>query len=224
LVMNNIIWNKGTDSTGSEIYIKPIESSPYGKWPNQYGGIEAIYSDIQGGWEGEGNIDAYPSFVDTSINDFSLLDSSRCVGNGIDSIKVKDHWYTFPNNDFYGNSRPHPIDEFVDMGAIESPYERVVIGIDDFSKIIPSVYELSQNYPNPFNPTTNIEFTLSKSEFVELKVFNILGKEISTLVSKKLNQGNHTYTFDGQNLASGIYYYQLVAGEYREVKKMILLR
>jgi hypothetical protein len=85
-------------------------------------------------------------------------------------------------------------------------------------------YLLSQNYPNPFNPSTTIEFTLPKSEFVELKVFNILGKKVSTLVSNKLNQGNHTYTFDGKNFASGIYYYQLVAGDYREVKKMILIR
>jgi hypothetical protein len=83
---------------------------------------------------------------------------------------------------------------------------------------------LNQNYPNPFNPSTTIEFTLPKSEYVKLKVFNILGKEVSTLVSNKLNQGNHTYIFDGKNLASGIYYYQLAAGDFREVKKMILLR
>jgi hypothetical protein len=86
------------------------------------------------------------------------------------------------------------------------------------------VYFLSPNYPNPFNPSTTIDFTLPKSEFVELRVFNILGKEVATLVSKKLNQGSHTYTFDGKNLASGIYYYQLMVGDYREVKKMILLK
>jgi ligand-binding sensor domain-containing protein len=85
-------------------------------------------------------------------------------------------------------------------------------------------YRLSQNYPNPFNPSTTIEFSLPKSEFVELKIFNILGKEVSTLVSKKLNQGGHIYQFDGKDLASGIYYYQLVAGEYREVMKMIILK
>jgi hypothetical protein len=89
---------------------------------------------------------------------------------------------------------------------------------------IPVKFQLNQNYPNPFNPSTTIEFSLPKSEFVELKVFNILGKEVSTLVSNKLNQGNHTYTFDGKSLASGIYYYQLTAGTYRKVKKMILLR
>ena len=85
-------------------------------------------------------------------------------------------------------------------------------------------YQLFQNHPNPFNPSTTIEFTLPKSEFTTLKVYNILGKEVSTLVSTKLQQGNHTYTFDGSNLASGIYYYQLVAGDYREVKKMILIK
>ncbi len=83
---------------------------------------------------------------------------------------------------------------------------------------------LNQNYPNPFNPITAIEFTLPHSDFATLKVFNILGEEVATLVSGKLNQGNHTYQFDGQNLASGIYYYQLIAGEYREVKKMVLIK
>jgi hypothetical protein len=85
-------------------------------------------------------------------------------------------------------------------------------------------YYLLQNYPNPFNPSTSINFSLPQTEFTELKVYNILGKEISTLVSNKLNQGNHTYTFDGKNLASGVYYYEIVAGDYRDVKKMILLK
>ena len=61
-------------------------------------------------------------------------------------------------------------------------------------------------------------------ELIQLKVYNILGKEVANLVSDNLNQGNHIYQYNGSGLASGIYYYQLVAGEYREVKKMILLR
>jgi hypothetical protein len=100
----------------------------------------------------------------------------------------------------------------------------VFSGIEDEKQLIVKEFKLHQNHPNPFNPSTIIEFSLPKSELVELKVYNILGSQISTLVSKKLNQGNHTYTFDGKNLASGVYYYQLIAGEYREVKKMILLR
>jgi polyhydroxybutyrate depolymerase len=85
-------------------------------------------------------------------------------------------------------------------------------------------FALEQNYPNPFNPITTIEFTLLKSEYVELKIYDLLGKELSTLIAKKLNSGNHSYTFYGKNLASGIYYYHLLAGNYQEVKKMILLR
>ena len=99
-----------------------------------------------------------------------------------------------------------------------------VVSIEDITFDMPISFSLGQNYPNPFNPSTTIEFTLPKSENVELKVYNILGKEVATLVSNKLNQGNHTYTFDGMNLASGIYYYQLVAGDYREIKKMILIK
>ena len=65
---------------------------------------------------------------------------------------------------------------------------------------------------------------LSKSEYVELKVYNIRGKDVITLVSNKLNQGIHTFQFDGKKLASGIYYYRIQAGEFQDVKKMILLR
>jgi hypothetical protein len=96
--------------------------------------------------------------------------------------------------------------------------------IAGFADGLPVDFALGQNYPNPFNPSTTIEFTLPKSEYVELKVYNILGKEVSILVSEQLNQGTHTYVFDGRNQASGIYYYQLVAADHREVKKMVLLQ
>jgi photosystem II stability/assembly factor-like uncharacterized protein len=85
-------------------------------------------------------------------------------------------------------------------------------------------YKLSQNYPNPFNPKTTIEFSLPKSEFTILKIYNILGKEIRTIVSKKLNSGNHIYTFDGKNLASGVYYYRIEAGNFVQTRKMIYLK
>jgi photosystem II stability/assembly factor-like uncharacterized protein len=88
----------------------------------------------------------------------------------------------------------------------------------------PNKIALKQNYPNPFNPSTNIEFQIPNSQFTTLKVYDLLGREVTTLVSSKLNPGNHTFKFDGRNLASGIYYYQLAAGKYREVKKMILLK
>jgi len=88
----------------------------------------------------------------------------------------------------------------------------------------PHKYNLKQNYPNPFNPSTTIDFTLPKSEFVTLEIYNIIGEEISTVVNDKLQAGNHTYQFDGSNLASGIYMYRIEAGAFHQVKKMILLR
>ena len=120
-------------------------------------------------------------------------------------------------------------DQFGNFGIVDIfsellAYGLLITGFEKNETDLPLEYTLKQNYPNPFNPLTTIEFSLPKSGDVELKVFNLLGQEVSTLVSKKLNQGKHTYTFDGKNLASGIYYYQLVAGDYREVKKMILLR
>jgi hypothetical protein len=99
-----------------------------------------------------------------------------------------------------------------------------ITAIDENPHVSLNDYQLLQNYPNPFNPSTTIEFTLPNSEFVELKVYNILGKEVSTLVSKRLNQGNHTYTFDGKNLASGVYIYKIQAGVFQQVRKMVYLK
>jgi len=89
---------------------------------------------------------------------------------------------------------------------------------------LPEKSELFQNYPNPFNPSTTIEFTLPKSDFTTLKVYNILGKEVATLVSKKLNQGHHTQTWNASNFASGVYYYRIQAGNFIQTRKMIYLK
>ena len=85
-------------------------------------------------------------------------------------------------------------------------------------------YALKQNYPNPFNPVTNIKFQISKSEFVTLKIYNTLGQEVETLVSKKLAAGNYSYNWDASGFASGVYMYNFTAGKFSETKKLILLR
>jgi hypothetical protein len=99
--------------------------------------------------------------------------------------------------------------------------------VDDIEQVnfsVPTEYSLKQNYPNPFNPTTLIEFTLPKPEYVELKVFNNLGIAVAELVSENLTIGVHRRQFDGSEIATGVYYYQIVAGEFSDVKKMILIR
>jgi len=99
-----------------------------------------------------------------------------------------------------------------------------VVSVEDISGVTPSSYSLSQNYPNPFNPSTTINFTIPNSEFVTLKVYNILGSEVATLVNDNLASGAYKFNFDAQNLASGIYLYELNAGNFREIKKMNLLK
>jgi len=91
------------------------------------------------------------------------------------------------------------------------------------SKII-SEYSLFQNYPNPFNPTTTINFTIPKTSFVTLKVYDLLGKEIATLVNEEKHAGSYNIEFNGKDLPSGIYLYRIYAGEYIQTKKMILMK
>ncbi len=89
---------------------------------------------------------------------------------------------------------------------------------------IPTEYVLNQNYPNPFNPNTIISFSLPKNEFVTLKVYDVLGREVKTLVNNERNAGNYEINFSAENLSSGIYFYQLQAGKFTSIKKMILLK
>ncbi len=91
-------------------------------------------------------------------------------------------------------------------------------------KPIPNNFVLNQNYPNPFNPNTTISFSLPQSEKVTIKVYDILGKEIETLVNEELSAGVYNKIFNAENLSSGIYFYQLQAGKFSETKKMLLLK
>jgi hypothetical protein len=85
-------------------------------------------------------------------------------------------------------------------------------------------FELSQNYPNPFNPSTTIRFTLSKSEELNLRVFDVLGREIVTLAEGRFEQGSHSIIWNAQGLPSGVYFYRLAAGPEVQVGKMALVK
>jgi hypothetical protein len=89
---------------------------------------------------------------------------------------------------------------------------------------VPVEFTLKQNFPNPFNPTTTIDYTLPASSRVLLKVYDVLGREIRTLVDERQIAGDHSVKLDGSNLASGVYFYRLQAGTYAETRKLLLLR
>ena len=94
---------------------------------------------------------------------------------------------------------------------------------------MPAAYELAQNYPNPFNPSTTIQFAVPAAEQVTLNIYNITGQLVETLVNDNLDAGFHQVVWNGSNLhgsqvASGMYFYHLQAGEFKQIKKMFLLK
>ena len=145
---------------------------------------------------------AYPG-VDTVNNGSNYLDNE--MGFGLNhSLFLKDG----------------PAVELLYNFGTQDP----VVGISRNDNFTPSTYSLSQNYPNPFNPSTAIKFSVPKAQHVTLKIFNLLGQEVATLINKQQEAGNYTVTFDASKLASGVYIYSLQAGTFNSTKKMILLK
>jgi hypothetical protein len=103
-------------------------------------------------------------------------------------------------------------------------HQFIISGITPVLNIIPEDYALSQNYPNPFNPTTTINFKIPTNGLVILKVFDVLGKEVATLLNETKNEGSYNVDFDGTNLSSGVYFYKIEVGDFAAVKKMVLLK
>jgi len=102
---------------------------------------------------------------------------------------------------------------------------KMITPVDVFENIsAPASFRLSQNHPNPFNPSTTIEFSLPKASFVTLKIYNLLGEEVATLVSEQRSMGIHKINWDARGLASGVYLYQLVAADFSQTRKLILMR
>lgn len=141
--------------------------------------------------------------------------------------------YTLPDMD---NNNSYEILAAADNGKVValSGGSNAIVGVADDRPAIPSQFSLDQNYPNPFNPTTNIGFEIpqrggSERGFTELKIYDVLGREIKTLVSEELSPGSYKVEWDGTNqsgqrVSSGIYFYRLVSGEFSQIRKMILMR
>jgi len=136
----------------------------------------------------------------------------KSIGLAInDSRNQSPYNYTRRMLNVWGDPSLYPkYDITVDVGNIESE--------------IPNDYVLSQNYPNPFNPTTNIKYQIAEHGFVSLKVYDVLGSEVATLVNGEKLVGSYEVEFDASNFTSGIYFYQLQAGSFIETKKMVLMK
>jgi hypothetical protein len=112
-----------------------------------------------------------------------------------------------------------------DIYLVKTGESGIVSDVEKFDNtIIPNKIELSQNFPNPFNPSTMIQFSVAKADFIQLRVFDLLGNEVNTLIKENKQPGIYQVTFDASNLSSGIYFYQLVASNKNITKKMILIK
>jgi hypothetical protein len=167
------------------------------------------------------DITAKLSTTDTNVTNIRF--NNQSIGNlAPGQIKSTANYLVFTQNN------PGTID--FNIGISSEGWEFwsdslvVYTGIAVEDKNIPHEYRLSQNYPNPFNPSTTIEFDLPKTSEVSLKVFNILGEEVVTLISDRLSAGTYSYEWDASNLASGVYLYRLKAGNYVETRKMVFMR
>ncbi len=216
-VLNTIFW-QDIAQTNPEISVS-------GNSPS------VAYSDVAGGWTGTGNIDADPLFADLST--FCLSAASPCVDAGHpDSVYNDPEDTTRPGFALYparGTTRSD-IGAYGGLGATGW-----TLGVSedgrDVARRIPNAFALLQNYPNPFNPSTRIDYELPVQSTVVLKVYNVLGQEIATLVSGTRPAGRATVIWDAAGHPSGVYIYRLHATgtsvterSYVEVRKMMLVR
>ena len=101
----------------------------------------------------------------------------------------------------------------------------IITGVDEeILSLLPSDYKLSQNYPNPFNPSTKIKYSVPQTSQVQVKIFDVLGNEIETLVNEEKLAGTYEITWYAESLPSGVYFYRLQVGDFVETKKMLLMK
>jgi parallel beta-helix repeat protein len=225
-LFNTILYGN-TSVIGAQAHLA-TPSEPGFYFCDVQGGTAAFARDHApgGGFHGayESNLDANPLFFDTVKYDFSLSDASPCIGAGSDSVRISNTSYQVPETDFGGNPRPSPAGSRPDIGAFENPSGDSGAGISESPDPIPDHIQLYQNYPNPFNPATVIGYSVVHDDLVNLKVYDVKGREVAVLVRGVVPAGTHEVEFSAGNLAGGVYFYRIEAGSYEHTGKMLLVR
>jgi hypothetical protein len=233
------VSNIGNNSNWSTIKYDSLGNR---KWVNVYN--RANYFDVPCGLyiDKQGNIlvGGYGTVTTLPYSDYILNKYNPNTGALINSYIYTNNYYDYAyamakdtSDNVYLTGIFSTTSSIIDFATMKlSPST----AINQISTEIPANFSLHQNYPNPFNPTTKIKFDIPQktviarsgatwqSQSVSLKVFDIIGKEIATLVSETLQPGTYEVTFDGNNLPSGIYFYQLKTEKFSETKKLILLK
>lgn len=143
-------------------------------------------------------------------------DNSFTSGNPAPAIWTYTHTFTSAGN-FPYYCEPH-----LSMGMTGTIIVQNPVSVED--EFVVDQFKLEQNYPNPFNPSTRISYSVPATTDVNLKVFDIMGNEVATLVNKEQPAGNYQIDFDASNLSGGVYFYQLTTNSFVDTKKMILIK
>lgn len=183
--------------------------------------------DLTPGWQPSGTAmcnynGCYPPFVDTVTSSYSSITTA--------DDEVSFHFYCRDTNYNFIQGAGHiriraelvsNPSQFIELDFRANTPQ--TIGIIPISSIAKD-FSLSQNYPNPFNPNTKINFSLPKGDYVSLRIYDMLGREVNVLVNENLSAGEYEVDFNANELSSGIYYYQIRSGKFTSVKKMILTK
>jgi hypothetical protein len=218
-IRNNIFLessNYGSRFDGTTATIAIVD---YNCWYESSGAVAQIngtnynYSTQWAAYQKASKHDAHSVHVNPLLNpDYTLTNNSPCIDSGITTLEVVEDY----------NRAPRPQGKQYDIGAFESTTPTT--SVEQVSGAIPREYELCQNFPNPFNPTTTISFSLPSKSFVSLNVFDLLGREVTTIIFEEMPAGNYSHQWNAANMSSGIYFYRLQAGSFTETKKLVLIK
>jgi len=198
-----------------------------------------VYKTVNGGASWTPGFKDYEGSRTYKMKFFDANTGYRIANSGLEGMrqvqKTTDGGLTFTNMNFVSDS--HKLYTFCflnqntgwaagDDGLIVKTTSGGAMGVQQISSVVPDNFLLHQNYPNPFNPTTKINYEIKSSGFVSLKVFDLLGKEVASLINEKQNAGSYSTDFNSTefNLSSGIYFYTLKTDGFIETKKMILVK
>ncbi|SVB87380.1 uncharacterized protein METZ01_LOCUS240234, partial [marine metagenome] len=200
---NSILWSNtdGTEEVDGEVILELD------------GSLTANYNDIEGGYGGFANIDADPLFTNPDSGDFTLQQGSPCIDAGTADLD----WDGIEDITDYFGSAP-------DMGAYEY---FIALGVDNDG--LPTSYMIHQNYPNPFNPVTTLRYDLPEDALVNIAIYDMLGRKIRTLISSQHSAGYKSVQWNATNdagspVSAGLYFYMIQAGDFKQTKKMMLVK
>ncbi len=171
------------------------------------------------GWGGNNNVLSDPNTDSIYTGTFNITSVKKIIYKFVIHKSTGDTWESSSDRvDSTLNGSPKT------LSVVWFTNDSVLTGVRLDEKAIVTNYELLQNYPNPFNPVTKIDFSILFDGLVTLKVYNLLGQEVETIVNQHLNAGKHIASFNAANLTSGVYFYKIEAGSFTSIKKMMVLK